>query len=211
MLILFTTIYRIRNHARLAEIRTCIGKNAANPGVERVFVFSENVDRVEYTFLDHPKIELIPVPRRPAYKDFFDYARKHCAGRTVAICNSDVYFDDTISVTSKVNSDELWCITRHNVLPGGGLELQGNGVTGSSDAWIFVAPIKEFQSDILLGVNGCDSYLAQKADKAGIKLANPCRQIVIRHLHDNDERNNSPNNRNYWQEPDYAYFCVRPS
>jgi hypothetical protein len=214
-LIILTTLYPITAPARLAEIRTCFERNAANALVERIVVFAEGVTAGDspYDFLSHPKVCVVPIRKRPFYGDFFAYAEEFLGGEIVAVCNADVYFDESAEdIGSHLLGGHLWCLSRWNLLADGRLELQGGGSTGSADAWIFRAPLRPFESDILVGVVGCDSYLAQKASDAGIPLDNPCFRVVLRHLHlVGADKNERPDGICYWEKSDYRYFVVRPS
>jgi hypothetical protein len=175
-----------------------------------VLVESVTAEDVGYSFLKHPKISLAAITKRPTYREFFAYAREHFPEQVVAVCNSDVYFDESISKAANIACGQMWCLCRYNITENGRLELEGRGIGGSADAWVFRAPLPQFEDDIVIGVRGCDSYLAQKAAKAGIILANPCFSVVLRHLHRDAERNDEPNGLSYWKAPDYGYYCVRP-
>ena len=212
MIHLLTTIYPVRSFDRLQEIRICVERNMHNPLINSIVVFAENVDPTDdgYSFLEHPKVQLVHITKRPTYREFFAHAREHYSEQLVAVCNSDVYFDETLAQASRITSDEMWCLCRYNIMVDGKLELQGRGGDGSADAWIFRAPLKSFEDDITLGVNGCDSYLAQKAAKAGIALYNPCFSVILRHMHHDAERNAEPDGNSYWKAPDYGYYCVKP-
>ena len=210
-----TTIYAIRSPARLLEIRECFERNLANPLIRRIVVFAENVpNTADYDFLMLPKIVIVPITERPMYRDFFSMANVSFPGQVVAVCNSDVYFDHTLSEAEKVQHEDFWCLCRYNKItegPNAGKHMieQGGG-GGSYDAWIFCAPIKPFKDDILLGVIGCDSYLAQHAEAAGLRLKNPCKSIIMRHVHASSERNDKPSGLSYWEAPDYVRHVMPP-
>lgn len=216
MIDLCTTVYPIRQSERLAEIRECFDRNSSNEYVDRIFVLAEHVEigSSGYTFLDHPKAVVVPIDRRPVYRDFFDLAREECIGHAVAIANSDIYFDETLALAERVQPGELWCLTRYNVQEGGDISLEAaSGKAGSSaDAWIFRSPLKPFAGDdTMLGVNGCDNYIAYKAYRAGIDLRNPCLSLIVRHLHRSAERNCAPDGFTYDKLPDFMCGHVNPT
>lgn len=189
-------------------------KNIANTLIAGIYVFAENLPRSAgdaYRFLDHPKVHVIAIDTRPSFKHFIDFANQELHSCLVAVCNSDVYFDETLGHVHESQWDnQLWCISRYNIIKGSGqLELQGGGNQGSYDAWIFRSPLPDFNSDILLGVIGCDSYFVQRAADAGIRTKNPCLSVILRHLHQVQERNDQPGGFRYWDLPDYRAFIVR--
>lgn len=214
MIHLMTQMYPIRDDLRLWEIRTAIEKNLSNDQISHLYLFldsfSDEQKKLErFSFIHNPKITIIDVNSRPTYKTFFDYAEANLAHKWCAVSNSDCFFDDSVRKFHGVHFiNRLACITRYNIgHHDDDLTIQGDG--GSHDAWVFVPPIKPFHNDILMGVLGCDSYLAQKALEAGIDVFNPCLDVKLRHLHRIGERNDAPGGKRYWDEPDYKGTLVR--
>lgn len=171
MIDLCTVIYRFGQPERLAEIRECFERNVALSQVDRIFVLAEgvSVDEPGYEFLRHPKLTIVPIDRRPTYRDYFELAREECFG-VVCIYNSDTYLDESIVLAESVQRDELWCPTRYSVRPDGSLETY---YFGSEGVLAFRSPLKPFAGDdVLTGEAGCDARIAQKAKEARIEIKN---------------------------------------
>jgi len=238
-MIVMTTLFRLTGELasdRLKEFRYCIEKNADNPIVEKLHVLWERKDPIksrdpklkvrehyfgdpfpfddDHLFLNHPKITVHICDGRPMYSDFIRVARdEHLEGKVIAICNTDIWTDETLALAENIQTDTIYAITRHNWDPGKkeSTGLQGDGLHGSQDTWIFRHPLRPFQNEIYMGVLGCDSYFAQKAIEMGITVINPCRQIKTYHLHTIGWRNNTPGGKSYWDSPDYMAVCIQPS
>lgn len=218
-----TTLYNVKQDDRRDEINSCLQTNLDNPIITHLVLFCESMtdnDKAKWPALVSPKVRIVDIDERPTYRQLFQYAYPFSqtfpgtVEKRFIIANSDIVFDESLATVWKTTEwgNNLWCVTRHNVMDNGRLELQGGGMTGSQDAWVFgTIPFGFAGDDITMGVNGCDSYLAQKAHEAGIKLCNPCRSLVIRHHHRSSERNHEHNGVNYWQAPDYRAFVVLPS
>lgn len=202
--------------ARFEEFKFCIQKNLDNPVVKELVVWLEGewADTAPLEFLRQPKVKLITANRRPTYANFFDLTTllKH-DGQPVAICNTDVFFDETLALCETISPRTLYAITRLNWHPEGKFKthLQGDGTQGSADSWVFRAPLTIPCSDILLGVIGCDSYIAQKAIHTAIRVVNPCHSVHVFHLHNVGVRNDTPGGLNYWHASDYLGVCIPPT
>ena len=81
----------------------------------------------------------------------------------------------------------------------------------SFDAWIFKSPIRKFSCNIMMGVIGCDSYLAYFAQKANFNVSNPCLSIKIKHKHSCGERNDKPKGFCYWDQKGYRGGLIQYS
>lgn len=219
---LLTTLYPVRNPARMAELAYCIRANLQNPFIEDVTILVERADevmaRADCAWLQHePRIHLVSIDQRTSYADYFVYANERMAGQMVLICNTDICYDDTLRYVERFTfpmnpSSFMLAVTRHNYDPvSGKADLQGwevGGNCGSQDTWIFKAPIRKFNWNITVGIIGCDSLLAQRAQESGIALANPALSIVTRHVHTVGERNDAPEGKTYWQHPEYRGVTI---
>ncbi|MBN4078723.1 hypothetical protein JYT96_01835 [Gammaproteobacteria bacterium AH-315-C21] len=187
--------------------------NCGNLHFDKVIIFFEDKDgsgHVQFPSLSNKKIELVKIDRRPTYRDFFDYANERLKNDYVIISNADIYYDGTSNIerVKEVQPNHLWAVCRYNYdTKEESWSLQGEGIQGSSDSWIFKAPIVDFDNDILVGMAGCDSYLCQKAVEAGIIVSNPGLSIITKHEHDDmGERNrflDSETKATYKELPDF--------
>lgn len=222
---LLTTLYPVRSKARLAELRHCITQNCRNPHIGTMHFFLEGfTDAVKASgdwdwLFAIGDAKLIYIDHRTNYADYFTYANEHLAGEMVLICNTDIFYDDSLRLVGKfpfpvfgMGSTIMLAITRYNWNPATqkaeiqGIEVGGN--SGSQDTWIFKSPIRKFDWDITVGVLGCDSFLAQRAQEADIAVWNPAMNIISYHYHQDPERNDQPDGRSYWAHPEYCGVCV---
>ncbi len=204
MFTLLTTYFNPKTEDRLNEFKTCFEMNIANNFIDKIIVFAESDSNAIPSFLKHDKVNVVSFEGRPKYSDFFKYAADNLEhGKTIIIANTDIYFDETIALASRVNfSNILACVSRWNIDKDGSKNLQGCG--DSHDVWIFKNPISFPGSDIFLGISGCDTLLAIRASANGYTLINPSLSIIANHLHFSVERNNNlSDGLNYWHAPDY--------
>ena len=169
---------------RATEFEECLAANCKTD-IDRIIVFFEGENTFGYPSLAHEKVEVIPIQKRPTYKMFFDYANEHLAGNFVIISNADIYFDPKTPVhrVREIKPDHLWAVTRYVLnVETGSWGLQGRGLYGSYDSYIFHAPLKTFENDFTIGVTGCDGCLVQNALKALIPVSNPCRSLQTKHM-----------------------------
>ena len=117
--------------------------------------------------------------------------------------NTDIYFDHTLALLQNVNfENKFFCISRYNVESDDKFALQGCG--DSYDVWIYKGRINIPDSDIYLGISGCDTLIALKACTSGYNVQNPCLSVKTYHLHHADERNNNlSDGLNYWHAKGY--------
>jgi hypothetical protein len=141
---------------------------------------------------------LIEIMDRPTFADFFSVANQF-PGKNILVCNSDIYYDDSLSLIKDCHLDgAMMALTRWTPAGDGAYsEFQWpDGTwkhTASADTWIFKSPLPVFRSDFRLGVGNCDAMLAGEATRAGLRITNPSKSIKSYHLHSpgflNDERN----------------------
>ena len=170
MRVLITEYFKFSSEARDKEVCTAIQKNI--PLFDHVFVLSEK-DQC-------PVTDTIITEKRVTYRDTFEYANQHFPeGTMVVICNSDMYFDETLD---KVHLDSNTCValTRYNCTDG----LLDGMLSCTQDSWMFVTPIRvPAKSDFYFGLMGCDNYIAYLLKNEGYHLVNPCYEVKSYHLH----------------------------
>ena len=185
-MILLTGYYQDPDPRRRGELIECVKRNAANELIDEVRVFIE--DAIEFErlsileLIDQRKVKLIPLGRRATFQLLFDYANKNLSGRTVAVANADIYFDETLARLIGYDlSGKLLCLSRWDVQPDGSTTFFEH--PSSQDAWIFKAPIPQMNCDFHLGLPACDNRLAWEAEHAGLEVSNPGRTLHANHLH----------------------------
>lgn len=176
MIFLFTNWYADKDAHRNDENRTCLEINLANPLIDRIHLMC---DGTEPAAPDHKKIVRVPVGRRPTYDDYFR-AMSAYPDDVRIIANTDIFFNDTLSLVVSMPADDCYALTRYDVKPEG---LVFNNNPESQDVWIFKGPLKPVSGDFPTGKWACDGRIAHEIHKAGYSISNPCKSIIISHLH----------------------------
>lgn len=212
-MIIITCLYPIRNTIRLNELKYVFEENIKLSCIEKIIVFFDNYnDNIKYSFLCHPKIQIIP-SNWQKYNDLFSFANQNFKNKLICICNSDIIFDQTLSLINDVNENTVLSITRWDIEP---LEnkmfpvlQKDQTIAWSFDSYIFKSPLivdeKQLieKLDIKVGIAGCDTYLIKKLRDLNIKLYNPAFDIRTYHYHFEDERSRNISDESYWVKDDY--------
>lgn len=197
--VFMTTLYN-ETQIRLNDFLYCLSKNSENPLFEQMIILydihkdvGESVIRKVAQEIKHATI--IEIKDRPTFTDFFSIANSQFPGKNILVCNSDIYYDESLSLIEDRHLDGIMMALERWVHPYGGftrLEFDPSILTASADTWIFRSPLPAFNSDFRLGMGYCDGRLAFEVREAGLKVMNPCRSIKTYHVHNpgykNDER-----------------------
>lgn len=184
---LLVGFYQDKSRARTAEFVECVRRNTDNPHIDRVTVFLEDDVRSAdvlglHPDFSHSKITVIPHGARLTFVYLFEYANAHLAGKSVAIANADIFFDETLALLNDaIPQRSMLCLSRWDERSDGSRKHYDRPY--SQDAWIFVAPVPPIAADFFLGIPGCDNRLAYEAERAGLTVTNPSRSVRARHLH----------------------------
>lgn len=180
------------------ELIESLTKNLKSQYVNRIHLFIEDIESLEKIeelfgdYISNTKIRMIIRNKQPLYSDFFEYANAYLKNKICMITNSDIYLNsvqkDLINYLEK-KSNVLYALTRHEH------DLSCKLIDkyqGSHDSFIFKAPLiaDNFIENIKITQNnwGSEAKVLQELYKNNIKIYNPCRQIVIVHLHKSDIR-----------------------
>jgi hypothetical protein len=157
----FTSIYHDTNRRRAAELKVCLEKNKKNKNFNLIVRNSNN---------------------RLKFSDFFEDITKHGDDKGVnIICNSDIYFDDTILLTEQILENHVYALNRWDWHPYN--DPIHYNMLGSSDVWVFRGIPRGIDGYFFLGNWGCDGRLGYEIVKAGYKLYNPSLSIKTVHFH----------------------------
>lgn len=158
---MFVSTYHDANRRRMAELKLCLDKNRKNKNFNLIVRESNT---------------------RLTFNDFFEDIRNHGDDKGVNImCNSDIYFDDTILLTEKILENQVYALNRWDWHPYN--EPIHYNMLGSSDVWVFRGIPKNINGAFFLGNWGCDGRLGYEIIKAGYELYNPSLSIKTVHLH----------------------------
>lgn len=207
-MILLTSFFQTTPE-REDELALCIEHNAAQACFSEIVLVCERGARTKF---QHHKLKFVDVTDRPTYGTFFEYANANYNDQIVVVSNTDVMYDDTMLLFNNLRperwNNRLYAITRTN--EDGNLQN-----CGSQDTWVFKAPIPVFSWNLIVGIVGCDSFLAQKALEAGMYVQNPALSIRCSHRHRVPVRNDmlpfpdgSGQKTCYWEAPGYRCVCI---
>ncbi len=166
MIRLFYNYYEDRNPIRKREIDFCLQKNLENKLLTTVIIES---------------------PSKPTYEFFFQQINRLAEPDDISIiCNSDIFFDETIKFVEKIKDKELFALLRWEWLPGGPHLFER---PDSQDTWIVRGKVENVFGAFSLGIRGCDNRIAYEFQKAGYTVSNPAKTIKSYHVHTSNVRN----------------------
>lgn len=128
------------------------------------------------------KFILVRSSERPTYKQLFDYSVANYYDKVCCIANTDIVFNDTISILGNLPwENRVLALGRHELVLGQyETAVNLHDVPYSQDAWIFHTTFVKVpeDADFRLGIPGCDNRIALLLFLAGNKVYNPCKDIA---------------------------------
>jgi hypothetical protein len=171
MIRLLYNYYEDKNPARKKEIDFCLQKNLENNHLNMVII--ESAEKLTYDF-------------------FFNRINELTGPDDInIICNSDIFFDDTIRLASHLKHNASFALSRWDYINEHNIKLFDR--CDSQDTWIVRGFIKHVKGDFTLGKKGCDNRIAYELLDAGYRPTNPSRSIKTYHVHNSNVRNYSHN------------------
>lgn len=167
---LFYNYYEDSNITRKYEIDFCLRKNLEN---------------------DIFNIVIIESQARLTYNDFFRRINKLIVDENDIniICNSDIFFDETIELANKIQHNQVFALSRwdwYEKHPPVFFDRPD-----SQDTWIIRGTIKNVNGNFPLGKKGCDNRIAYEFNKVGYNVINPGKTIKSYHFHNSNIRTNT--------------------
>lgn len=197
----FTQFFKHKDARRFNEIRECLAKNCACEYIDRIVLINEKDYSSEYKNIPgSQKIQQVILGKRLTYADFLKYVHSEVpTGIYAALCNADIYFDESLLDLWKVNmEDKMLGLLRWDVDTEGDAKLFGP-CANSQDTWIFLSDsIKSRTWDynkfnFQLGRAGCDNAFAGLILRQKFLIANPSVTFKTYHLHNTNIRNYDKN------------------
>ncbi len=167
MIRLFYNYYEDKNVHRKREIDFCLQKNLANPYVMTI-VFETKF--------------------KPEYQFFFNKINEITGSDDInIICNSDIFLDETITLTSKMTHNDVWALARWDYYSENNIVFANR--PDSQDVWIMKGKVRPVVGDFTLGIRGCDNRIAHEFRQAGYNITNPSLSVKTYHVHNSGVRN----------------------
>ena len=205
-MILITTYYITYNEERNNEIRKCLIKNSENKYIEKIYLLNNKI--FDISFIDNNlihKIEQVIISTEDDYilnyKDAIMFINNKVKNKICILSNSDIYFDNTLSkITNENISGNLFALLRYDEQENGKKHIFtrfDEPRNDSQDSWIFKSPLNISLSkiDFSFRTLGCDSLFAKYVYDSGLKVINPCYDIITTHVHNTDYRTYNCDNR----------------
>jgi SAM-dependent methyltransferase len=156
---LFYNYYSDKDPERKKEIDLCFKNNLENRFFETVVLTSEEI---------------------PNYNFFFDKINEVSGPDDInIICNSDIFFDNTISLVLNMGPRDFYALSRWEWNEG---KPELRDLKNSQDTWIFRGPVRNVNGNIPLGVPFCDNRIAFEFNNAGYNVTNPSKSIKTYHI-----------------------------
>lgn len=167
MIRLFYNYYEDKHPARKKEIDFCLQKNRENPDITTIIIESNG---------------------KPTYSSFFNKINEVTGPNDInIICNSDIYLDHTVTLTSQLKHKELWALSRWNWHHPNSIVFFDR--SDSQDTWIVRGRVENVFGNFTLGIRGCDNRIAHEFHKAGYMVNNPSKSVKTYHVHNSGVRN----------------------
>lgn len=190
MINVFFPYYQCGDKDRQKEIDLCLRKNAENKLIDKLFVV---IDDNCACPIENTNIQVINIDRRLTYKYWIELTHRFCSSGISLLCNSDIYFDETLSKAKQVltSSKKFLALSRWELL-GGALSKHPNP-HWSQDCW-GVRVGEEFSSsfmhqlDFPMGVPRCDNKIAYLFATQGWQIFNPVNDLKSIHVHETQMR-----------------------
>lgn len=185
-MIILTEFYEPKNEEHYEEILTCISNNLENKYVSRIYLFVSEEDKNKIPeiplFYDYrEKLYAVVCISRPTFSTFFKYCKTIDSEENMMICNSDIYFDNSLELLENENLENKFVLLNR---------YEGEvvyDVPYSQDTWIFKKGL-DIDADFKLGTPGCDNKIAYLALIKDYMVVNPSLLIKSYHLHKDMER-----------------------
>lgn len=199
---IITSDYFCKELKRRREIKQVFHANIKLDFVTKYIVLFEDWESVkgdEYSYLSHPKVEVINSKCRQSYKQLFEIGINQTSDSICVIVNSDMMFDKTLQRVGELDfgSKKLFALSRWEptdkdksvyTTP---VNIR-HDMSWSYDSYIFKPQLEIDLStiDILIGLGGCDNQLVKRliVDNL-IKVENPVNDIRSYHFDYRQEQN----------------------
>lgn len=171
---LFVNYYEDKNSARKKELEFCLAHNTKNPYIDKVVVIKNE---------------------RPSFNDFFKLTEAYPNDFNI-IANSDVIFDETITLLKDYNWNRktVFGLTVWDLQKDGKLIFRNR--RDSQDVFITLGAFPQCEgAHFGLGKLGCDNSILHKLEKAGFDILNPSMDIKCAHIHLTQVKNYNPNQK----------------
>ena len=206
-IVVFSQFYIDSDDARAEEIKRSLVLVANNKSISRVYLINERIytaeemgfDTLEDSLIFDEKIVQVDHGSRMTYKAVFDYVDTNKIEGHIVICNSDIFFDQTVDNVRRLGMKEdarALCLLRYEY--DGEDKLKNCELFGpradSQDTWVIHSshiPKDSLRKpfDMALGIPGCDNKMTYLLQISGIECFNIPEHVRTYHYHRSEKRN----------------------
>jgi hypothetical protein len=171
--------------ARKRELQECIEHNL-ELGFDEIIIFNDSVPPQYFNSSGRGNVKNIQKNSRITYRDYIRVVNDDGNyGSIVVLTNTDIKLDHKIlSIDSVMQDNDFLCFSRY--------EAEGQLAKDpwcTQDAWAMISsPVHNsiiFQSEIPLGMPGCEIRFAEVMFGAGYSIYNPALDVRNLHFHSN--------------------------
>ena len=192
--------YNDANPERQKEYDFCLEKNLNNPAIKKIHNIIEKDTIIPEKFSNNKKLLNIPfdysksgnIQGRLTFKYAFEHAQINIPlDEVVAIINLDIFLEHSIEWLNlkeqifNIDKNIALCLSRYEYYWDKSYKIERSQWNGaSSDAWIFLNPIKNMKDcNFAVGnAPGCDGAIARRFYNAGYKIFNWAEKYKLFHV-----------------------------
>ncbi|MEQ5806377.1 exostosin family protein [Alteromonas sp. NFXS44] len=190
MINVFFPYYQCGDSARQREIDLCLKENGENPFIDNLIVVIDDGSEVP---LHTSNMRVIYVNERMTYALWIDMTNEYCDHGVSVLCNSDIYFDDSILKLRQVlrAPRSFLALSRWELI--GHETSKHPNPHWSQDTWAmnvgetFTTSFKH-QLAFPMGVPRCDNKVAYLFAVQGWSIHNPVNFVKSIHVHETQVR-----------------------
>jgi hypothetical protein len=194
---IITSYYIAKDLKRYEELIETLKKNIESPFINKIHLFVDDENAMKrlndnFSNLINNKIIIIKVGHQPLYGDLFKYAIEKLANTICMVTNSDIYIQNCndIRILNMIQKTKTcFSLSRHE---SDGTRPQVDNYYGSHDSFLFNP--SNIDIDIIKDLNfyqnnlGSEGRVMGELIKQGLRVLNPCLQIIIVHNHSSNYR-----------------------
>ena len=192
--------YNDKNQERVQEYNECLRKNLNNPYIKKIHNIIESDTKIPEEFVSNDKLLNImfdysksgTIKGRLTFNYAFNYARQNIdKNEVICIVNLDIFLELS-NIWSNLYEDfftkykdYVLCLCRYEYFWNNEIKVEDSQWNGAStDAWIFLNPIKEIKDcNFAVGnAPGCDAAIVKRFYNSGYNICNWPQKYKIFHL-----------------------------
>jgi hypothetical protein len=207
---LFFEFFNSKSVARQEEFDFCIKSNINSNLFNNIYAItnSKNIPSYLMDAQIKNKLQIIYTDsNRLQYQEVFELSNKLTKDNEInLICNTDIWFDETINLLKDKMSPEIaiglsrW-YTPDDYYMITGFHMDGKAAPESNDTWGWLGKCKVTNGTFPIGYYACDVRIMKCFEEAGYRVYNPAKSIKTWHKHVGRGQNPPTVPGPYWVGP----------